>query len=208
MQRVDAYSSSQHGAAASSTATMDCLRSSAVSDNTHQRLSSPEWFSRESGDFRPFITQCKLHFKCQTTAFLSNCSKIAYMISYLSGRAKAWARAKWNHCSAICNSLPLFIKTFTQIFQTLTPGHEVDKLLVALCQGKRNVLDFAIEFRMLAATSRWNQPGIVDAFLKGLSKRVKDHLMPLDLPLELDALVSLVSKINNRLFEQDQMRCR
>ncbi len=96
------------------------------------------------------------------------------MISYMSGRAKAWAMAEWDRCSAICNSLPLFVKTFTQIFQTVAPGREAAKALVAMRQGKRSVMDYAIEFRTLAADSGWNQPALVDAFFNGLSERVKD----------------------------------
>ncbi len=46
----------------------------------------------------------------------------------------------------------------------------------------------------------------MDAFFHGLSECIKDHLNPLDLPLELDALISLVSKINKRLAQRDKMK--
>lgn len=127
--------------------------------------------------------------------------KVAYVISYLSGRAKAWATAEWTRRSAICNSLPLFIDTFQQIFQSATPGREAAKALVALRQGKRSVLEYAIEFRTLAAEIGWNQPALVDAFHYGLMDSLKDHLTLLDLPFELDALVSLALRIDKRLTE-------
>ncbi len=96
------------------------------------RLSSPERFSGESGDCRPFLSQCELHFEFQASAFLSDRAKIAYIISYLSGRAKAWATAEWSRRSAICNSLPLFLETFKTVFQSATPGREAAKALAAL----------------------------------------------------------------------------
>lgn len=176
--------------------------------NPHLRLSSPERFSGDSGDCRSFLTQCELHFEFQTSAFPSDRSKIAYLISYLSGRAKAWATSEWDRKSAVCNSFPLFVKTFTQIFQTVAPGREAAKALVAMRQGRRSVTDYAIKFRTLAADSGWNQPALVDAFFNGLSERVKDHLTPLDLPCELDALISLASKIDKRLLQRDAMRNR
>ena len=37
--------------------------------STHLRLSSPERFSGESGDCRPFFTQCELHFEFNAAAF-------------------------------------------------------------------------------------------------------------------------------------------
>ena len=56
-------------------------------------------------------------------------------------------------------------------------------------------MDYAIEFRTLTADNGWNQPALVN----GLSEHLKD-LTPLDLPSELDALVSLASKIDKRLL--------
>ena len=47
---------------------------------------------------------------------------------------------------------------------------------------------------------------MVDAFLNGRSERVKDFLTPLDLPSELDALVSLAAKIDKRLLERDRTK--
>ncbi len=75
-------------------------------------------------------------------------------------------------------------------------------------QGKRSVMFYAIEFRTLVADSGWNQLALVYAFFNGLSERVKDLLTPLDLPSELNALVSLVSRIDKRLMECDRMRSR
>lgn len=48
----------------------------------------------------------------------------------------------------------------------------------------------------------------INAFFNGLSEQVKDLLTPLDLPFELDALVSLASKIDMRLQERDRIRSR
>ncbi|KAE8287207.1 hypothetical protein D5F01_LYC15176 [Larimichthys crocea] len=73
-------------------------------------------------------------------------------------------------------------------------------------QGRRSVMDYAIAFGTLAADSGWNQPALVDAFFNGHSERVKDSLTPLDLPSELDVLVSLASKIDKRLLEHDRTR--
>lgn len=41
----------------------------------------------------------------------------------------------------------------------------------------------------------------LDAFSQDLSDPIKDYLAPLDLPSELDALVCLASRINQRLLE-------
>lgn len=98
--------------------------------------------------------------------------------------------------SARCNSLPLFLVTFKQNFQSTTPGREAAKVLITLKQGKRSVIDYAIEFRTIAADSGWNQPALVDASLNGLSETLMAHLAPLGLLVELEALITSASKID------------
>lgn len=68
-----------------------------------------------------------------------------------------------------------------QNFQTVSPGCEAARPLVTLSQGKRSVLNYAIEFCMLAAESGLNEPELVDPFFYGMSERLKDHLRPLNL---------------------------
>uniref|UniRef100_A0A3Q3XEQ6 DUF4939 domain-containing protein n=1 Tax=Mola mola TaxID=94237 RepID=A0A3Q3XEQ6_MOLML len=64
-------------------------------------LSSPERFSGQSGDCCPFITQCELYFEFNASAFSSDRAKSAFLISYLTGRARSWATAEWSHRSAV-----------------------------------------------------------------------------------------------------------
>lgn len=92
------------------------------------------------------MAQCELHFDFQASAFPSYRANIAFFISYLSGQTKAWATTDWDLYSAICYSLPLFIKTLILILKTVTPDHKAARALVNLCQGK--------EFRTLAAESQ------------------------------------------------------
>uniref|UniRef100_A0A4W6DG68 DUF4939 domain-containing protein n=1 Tax=Lates calcarifer TaxID=8187 RepID=A0A4W6DG68_LATCA len=174
--------------------------------NPHVHLSSPEKFSGDSGDCRSFLAQCELHFEFQAASFSTDRAKVAYMISHMSGRAEAWATAEWSRRSAICESLPLFIRTLTQVFQTVSPGREAARSLAALRQGRRTVLDYAVEFRTLASDSGWNQAALCDAFFNGLSETLKDYLTPLDLPSELEALIALASKMDKRLRERQRSR--
>lgn len=42
------------------------------------------------------------------------------------------------------------------------------------------MMDFAIDFRILAADSGWKDSALIDAFLHGLAAKVKDQLVSLD----------------------------
>ncbi len=92
----------------------------------------------------------------QAVWFLTECSKVAYVIFCLSSRAEAWAVTEWAKNSPVCYSLDLFTDTLCKISDHSSPRREAARPLMALRQGKRQVSDYAIEFRTLAADSGWN----------------------------------------------------
>lgn len=81
-------------------------------------LSKPEKFSGVSGDCQAFLVQCGLHFELQAAAYPTEQSKVAFIISHLSGRAEAWATAEWSRHSPICDSLKLFLGLSPRFFNT------------------------------------------------------------------------------------------
>ena len=115
------------------------------------------------------------------------------MISHLTGRAEKWATAEWGRRSEICSSQAVFSKALTQVFQYSASGREAARALLGLRQGNRRVTDYAIEFRTLSVECGWNTAALTDAFVRGLNSRVKEAMIPLDLPEELDPLIALAA---------------
>ena len=211
-QLMEQMSGQQSGSQPSSVPTPEHVPEPAIPVQPSTRpvphLSQPTRFTGDSGDCKTFLTQCQIHFELQPEAFPTDRAKVAYIITHLSGRAEAWATAEWGRSSPVCQSLPLFSKALTQIFQHTTPGREAARALVRLRQGRGRVVDYAIEFRTLAAESSWNPPALFDAFLEGLSESLKDQLAPLDLPSDLDSLIELAIKIDKRLQDRESERSR
>lgn len=127
------------------------------------------FFSAQGGDCCPFIAQYELYFEFNVSAFSLDCAKSAFIISYLTGRARSWVTAQWSHRSAVSHSLPESLKTFTQIFQSTSPCREAAKTLLSLKRGK----------------------SVIDSFLNGLSESQRDHLAPMCFPADLEALINL-----------------
>lgn len=67
------------------------------------KLAPPVQFSGELGLCRTLLIDCSIHFELTPHAFCTDQSKIAFMISHLTGRAKAWASAEWARGSPLCS---------------------------------------------------------------------------------------------------------
>lgn len=66
--------------------------------------------------------------------------------------------------------------------------------------------DYAIDFRTLAADSSWNASALYDAFYNGLSERIKDELAARDPPKDVNALIDLSIRIDQRLRDRRRER--
>lgn len=172
------------------------------------RLALPERFSGDSSNCRAFLVQCDLHFQHNPAAFLSEHGKVAFIVSHLTGRAAAWATAEWSRDTELCYSLADFIETMRRIFDHSSPATEASRRLFQIRQLNRQVVDYAIEFRTAAADSGWNVPALRDAFMTGLSEPIKDQLAPLETPRDLESLIAVAIRIDNRLRERERERRR
>lgn len=197
---------SQLTLSASATSTASLHASSALSRFTEPRMPPPERFSGDASTCRAFLTQCSIQFSLQPSAFPSEETKVAYVISLLTGQALRWATAEWERGSAIRFSFSDFAAELRRVFDPVRPEKEAARLLASLRQGDKSVDQYAIEFRTLAADTKWNESACFDLFYQGLSERLKDELAARDLPSTLHALIDLASRIDRRLRERRRER--
>ncbi|KAI3361559.1 hypothetical protein L3Q82_013701 [Scortum barcoo] len=107
-------------------------------------LAPPEKFSGESGECRPFLVQCDLHFKNDPATFASEQAQVAFMVSHLTGKAAAWATAEWARGVAVCQNVKDFLQTLSHMFDHTSPAREASRALFSLRQRNRRVVDYAI----------------------------------------------------------------
>ncbi|RXN13472.1 Pol poly [Labeo rohita] len=171
------------------------------------RLPPPKPFTGDPRSCLGFLTQCSLTFELQPSSFPTDRSKIAYIITRVEPdtrlkRALSWASAVWKSKDACCDSYAAFEEEFKRVFDHPVSGREASKRLLTLNQGSRSTADFAIEFRTIAAGSGWNDEALMVCFQGGLSEPLQDELAPREPATDLESLIAMAIRLDNRLRER------
>lgn len=167
-------------------------------------IPTPERYSGHLGSCGQFLLQCSLVFDLQPNTYSTDKSRIAFIISLLTGKAAQWATAIVENNSPVCHSYTEFTKEMRKIFDHPLKGKEASKRLLSLNQGSSSVSQYAIDFRILAAESGWDDTALQGVFMRGLTDRVKDELAARDETNSLEELISLATRLDNRLRERQR----
>lgn len=103
--------------------------------HTEPRLPSPAVYSGEPHLCRSFLTKCSLYIALQPSLFPTEKSKVALMITLLSGRAALWGTAVWDQKHLCCSSFNSFKEELKKVFDQAVSGREAVRVLVELRQG-------------------------------------------------------------------------
>ena len=166
------------------------------------RLPAPQPYDGAPGTCRSFLSQCSLSLELQSLAFPTERSRVAYIITLLTGKAREWGTALWDAEATCCSSYKDFTEEMRRVFDRSFSGREAAREIMKLRQGSRSVYDYAIDFRTLAASCGWNDEALFDAFLNGLSDPVKDELVSRELPKDLAGLMDLTGRVDARLRQR------
>ncbi|MGL5566229.1 MAG: DUF4939 domain-containing protein [Plesiomonas sp.] len=168
-------------------------------DLPEPRLPVPQSYAGEPDFCRAFLNKCSLHFALQPRTFEKEESKVAFVLTLLTGKAALWGTAVWENRDQCCSSFLALSAEMRRVFDRAVAGKEAARQLTALKQGNRTVAEYAIQFRTLAAECRWNEEAQWDVFLHGLADRIHREIYVLDLPKTFNELVELALRVDSRL---------
>lgn len=170
------------------------------------RLLAPERYDGNPVDCRAFLTQCSFTFELQASTFPTDRSRIAYIITLLTGKALAWATAIWERQGPSCDDYKTFTSEMRLVFDHSVGGRDAANRLFQLRQGSSSVAEYAVLFRTLAAETGWNMEALLAVFWHGLSSSIKDMLAAKDPVSDLESLIDQTIRLDNRLRERRRER--
>ncbi|KAL0153008.1 hypothetical protein M9458_051687, partial [Cirrhinus mrigala] len=182
------------------------IRSLPAPHSTPVRPALPDKFDGSPGLCRGFIRQCKIFFDTQPDAYDQDTKKCAVMMSLLTGRALDWASAVWESDSGMRSSFDHFLAQLHEVFEYPEGGQDISDQLLDLKQGDRTAADFAIEFRTLAAQSKWNEVALKAVFKRGLNSKLQAELACKTVDSSLNELITIAIKIDNLMRNTPRTR--
>ncbi len=121
-------------------------------------MAIPAAYVGDSAECGGFLLQLALYIEMQPQKFHTERSKVAFLISLLSGRALSWARAIWNTNTAIIDSYEAFINHFKEVFGSatgaLTVSDQLLRLLKALPPPTSTRWSFVLWRQLVVGTKR------------------------------------------------------
>ncbi|KAI4897626.1 hypothetical protein NFI96_030156, partial [Prochilodus magdalenae] len=163
------------------------------------RIATPDKYDGSPGFCKGFMLQCSLVFSRIPAAFPTDNSKIAFVLSLLTGKALQWAIAVWGAQGENSQTFLSFQQSFEEVFDHSASGEDPGEQLLQLRQGSASAVDHSLAFRTLAAESGWGEKALKGIYRQSLNESLKSELACRDEPLSLSQLIQLSIKLDNMI---------
>lgn len=161
-------------------------------------LGAPELYLGESDRLEGFLSHLRLKFELEPANFSSERARVLFCLTRLGGHAKDWAIAEFTQQAECVSTFDKLAEELTLMFNPAALRRITASRWFHLSQGRRSVLEYALEFRTLAARLKYPEVVQCDKFYDGLSDRLKDELAGQKLPGELRKVIELVAALDQR----------
>ena len=95
-----------------------------------------------------------------------------------------------------------FKNKLRQVFGDFDEEHSAERRMQSLRQT-RSAADYASKFQQLAAQTQWGAVPLVAQFYKGLKDRVKDDVAQVNRSSQLQSMITLAIRIDDRQYERE-----
>src|SRR5436190_7063672 len=174
------------------------------------KTGKPDQFDGTKEKLRQWLAQMDVHLSAQSYQLGTEGDKVMLAISYLTGKAADWIQPYINRKfhseeeeDEMFSSYEKFVEKIIAAFGPVDPKREAERKLEHLRQ-KGSTSNYAADFRQIASVLDWDDEAYVSLFYRGLKDGVKDELAKIEWPDDLDDMVTIAVRIDNRLWERQQ----
>ncbi len=162
-------------------------------------MARPAPFTGSAEECNGFLLQISLTIDLHPQMFPTDQSKIAFLITSLTGPALQWAETILNQAGPSTQTFSHFIAHFREVFSSSPGDSSVGEQLFRLRQGTMPIHQYSLKFRTLAAASGWNEPSLLTAFRQGRNSRLRLQLAAFYDTDGMEKFIQLAIRCSNRL---------
>jgi len=164
-----------------------------------ESIPKPQEFDGSQDQLRPFIAQLRTKFLGDAQKFVNVQHRLAYAVGFLKGKAYEQILPLINEGTINIVSVEALITILENAYGDPDRVRTAERNLRSLRQKNRNFADYLADFQRYSAEVTWNDAAKRDALYEGLSAELKDALVTLDTPDELDQYIILLKRVDNRI---------
>ena len=176
-------------------------------------------FTDERGKLWAFLVKLKLYIEFNQAKFRSEMNKDLFTVLYLKNAAFNWVDLKlhefldktlkkWmNNKKFIFSNYKKFKNELWRAFEVIDEKQAAERWLHILKMNKLTV-KYAAEFQQIAALMNWDDNALVLQYYWGLNKTIKDEIVRMNWPEELQNMINIFININSHQWEWQMKRTR
>jgi len=174
-------------------------------------------FTDEKEKLWAFLIKLKLYIEFNQAKFRSEMNKGLFIVSYLKNAAFNWIDLKlhefldktpkkqMNNKKFIFSNYKKFKNELWRAFKIVDEKWAAERQLHILKMNK-SAVKYAAEFQWIAALTDWDDDTLVLQYYWGLNKTIKDKIVKMNQPEELQNMINIFININSCQWEW-QMKC-
>jgi len=164
-----------------------------------ESIPKPQEFAGSQDQLRLFIAQLRTKFLGAAPKFVDVQHRLTYAVGFLQGKPYKQILPLIDEGNINIASVEALITLLENALGDPDRVRTAKRNLQSLRQNNHNISDYLADFQRYAAEVSWNDAAKRTSLSEGLSAELKDPLVTLDTPDELDQYIILLKPVDNTI---------
>jgi len=164
-----------------------------------ESIPKPQEYDGSQDHLRQFIGQLRTKFLGDAHKFVDVQHRLAYAVRFLKGKAYEQIPPLIDEGNINIASVEALITRLENAFGDPDRVCTAKRNLQSLRQKNCNFSHYLADFQRYAAEVSWNDAAKQTSLYEGLSAELKEALVTLDTPVELDQYIILLTRVDNKI---------